>query len=65
MAPPAGEEAEMAQAQIALDTPRSPSRLWTRIVGLGTAFQRRREEKRMVSRLLSQRQAGIDTGARV
>ncbi len=55
----------MAQAHIALDTPRSPSSLWTRIVGLGAAFQRRREERRMVSRLLAQRQAGIDSGARV
>ena len=55
----------MAQAHIALDTPRAPASLLARIAGLGAAFQRRREEKRMLARLLAERQAGVDTGARV
>lgn len=58
----------MAQAHIALETPRAAS-LWMRMLAranaLVTTVKQRRAERREVTRLLAQRQSGLETGARV
>lgn len=55
----------MAQAHIALETPRRPSALMTRWTAFREQAHDRREAKRILGRMWAERERGRETGARV
>jgi hypothetical protein len=55
----------MAQAHIALDSPRRPSALALRWVAFREHARDRRDAKRMLAKVLAERELGRATGARV
>ena len=55
----------MAQAQIAIQTHRAPSRLWLRIAAIAADLRARREQRKALVKLLSELDTGIASGARV
>jgi hypothetical protein len=55
----------MAQAHIALDTPRRPFALMARWTAFREHARERREAKRILANMLAERELGRATGARV
>jgi hypothetical protein len=55
----------MAQAQIALETRRAPSALWLRMAAFRAEARERHEQKRLLARMVAERELGRATGARV
>ena len=55
----------MAQAQIALETRRARHAAWQRFASFLEHVRQRREARRLVARMVAERDAGHATGARV
>jgi hypothetical protein len=55
----------MAQAHITLERPARVPALWLRAAALRDSVRARRQARQQIARLLAQRQAGVETGARV